>query len=216
MQRAIIGLICSSLLCALLLGIGGNASREVAYVLLAYGDALLPIILGGVAVSIVMSDPCRELWLVMPYPLWRVALGRIAILLVVALLLWAMLVGLGAILAEAPSQISLLRVLIGGMVTCFWFSALGFWAAIRLRSVIGGGVLCAALWAGPLLFRAALLSAPPGLLLHPFLTLQALDHPLWPVNRMLLLSIALALFFFALRRLHDAELLLPHEGMRDE
>lgn len=216
LHRPILGLVGSALLCALLLTTVRSSPRELGYLLLAYGEVLLPIIVGSLTAGIVMNDRSRELWLTMSYPFWRIVLGRAVVLLTTALLLWTLLAGLGSALARSSLQLATLRIILGGMTGCIWFGALGCWASWRLSSSVGGGVICATLWAGPLLFREALLATPFGALIHPFLTLQAADHPLWLVNRALLLSLAVVLFSLTLRALRHEEWLLPHTSTLEE
>ncbi len=216
MWRILAGLTSSTLLCVLLLLTVRDAPREVTHLVIIYGETLLPIALGSLTASVLMTDPCRELWLTMPYPIWRLSLRRLTVLLIVTLLLWVLLVGVSAILSTAPLHIAPMRMAVGGSVTIIWFSALGFWGAIGLRSAGGGGALCATVWTGALLLRQALMATWLGQILHPFLTLQDSGNPHWVENRALLLTTAFILFALAMRRTRSEEPLLPCEGTQDD
>ncbi len=214
-QRPLLIVLSISVLCLLPLFMVSRSDEQVIQLLLVYGEVLIPPMLGGICANLVLNDPYREVLLTLPHRFWRVVLGRFAIVIIVTMLLWGIMIALGCVLQPqvVPSSA---QIAVGGAVTFVAFACLGLWAALRLRSTVGGGVFVAALWTAPLLLREVLLTSLPGLLLHPFLTLQAPDSPFWLFNRLLLSGIALLLLLLALRLTTDAEALLPSESLREE
>lgn len=187
--------------------LGHGADNEAPAYLLAYGEILLPVLLSGITAGIVFNDPMRELWLVAPYPFWRMVRLRLGFVIVSAALAWAVLL-LGTVALGRLAGEGVWHLFIGGITTCYALGALGFWAALRLHSKLSGGMLVAALWAGALIFRKELLAFPT-VLFHPFLTFEAPTSEWWLVNRLLLACVALLCTWSGLRLARHEEALLP-------
>jgi ABC-type transport system involved in multi-copper enzyme maturation permease subunit len=206
---------CVAAVWLVLLFVVRRSSREVTKLLLVYGEVLLPALLGSMATGILLNDPCRELLLVAPYKLWKVVVGRLAVLIVGTALVWLLLVGIALVL-QPQLETPVVQVLLGGISTFSAFAGLGLFTSLLFRSAIGGGMCIGAVWASALLFRESLLANPIGLLLHPFLTLQAPESLVWTINRLALSGITLILLLLSLPRLHQDETLLPREERREE
>lgn len=192
---------------ALLLFTVRQSEREVTQLLLIYGEVVLPPVMVGICINMTLNDPSREIVLIVPYPFWCVTLSRVIMLVVFAVLTWGLVLTIGYILQQ-DITVAPLQMFIGGFVTSILFTCTGLWSAFQLRNLVGSSVLVAGLWTAPLLFREALLAHPLGQLIHPFLTLQAADSPLWVANRLTLTAIAVVLLVLALRLATQEELLL--------
>jgi hypothetical protein len=192
----------------------GQSSVEVTPIVIIYGEVMLPAVLAVIAAGIVLGDASRELLLIAPYALWKIVVGRLAILLFGAALIWLGFLVLLMLLQfrlQAPPP----QVLVGGIATASMFACLGVCVSLWLRSALVGGMVAGAVWAAALLFRDPLMTAPLGVLLHPFLTLQAPQAETWAANRLTLVCLALLFLVLGLQRLHDTEVLLPNEESRE-
>lgn len=192
-----------------------RSEAQVTQMLVVYGEVLLPPILGGLCASLVLNDPCRELLLTTPYPLWRNALVRFTTLIATALLTWVILIGLGHVLQPGIS-IPTEQLIVGGAVTSILFASFGAYLALRLCSLVAGGSVVAAVWVAVLLFREALLIPWAGQFIHPFLTWLAPASPAWPLNRLVLSALAVLLLVAGLRLTLNEERLLTVEETREE
>ncbi len=189
---------------------GRDSPENVRLLLLIYGQVLLPPLVGWIAAGLLLGDPCRELLLAAPRPVWCALLERYTLACASALASWAALLLTTILLASGTPAGSLAQLSLGGAATCLAFAGLGLWAGLRLRSALSGGLAVAALWAAGLIFRLALLAHPLGHLVHPFLLLTTADSPLWTANALVLGVVAATLTILALRLTRNEEALLPH------
>jgi len=194
---------------------GRDSPGNVRFMLLLYGEVLLPPLLGWIAAGLLLSDPCRELLLTAPRPVWRVVLERLVLLAASAFLSWGILLLVTWFLADRTMAGPVEQIFLGGAATSLAFASVGLWAALRSRNTLGGGLVVAALWAAGLIFRQALLGHPLGQIVHPFLTLEASESPIWSVNCLILCLTAIMLTVLALRLTRDEEPLLPTEGTEE-
>jgi len=189
--------------------------EDVRFILLVYGEVVLPLVLGGIASGLLLNDPCRELLLAAPHPIWRVVLRRFGVLLLSAFCSWAGLLFAIPLLTQHTLADALLQIFFGGAVTGITFASIGLWAALQFRSMRGGGIFVGSLWAGALLFRKVLLSHPIGELIHPFLTLEVPESSTWLPNRLVLCAVAIVLIVLALRLTRNEELFLPNDSTNE-
>lgn len=192
-----------------------NSPDDVNFMLLVFGEILLPLLVGWMATGLLLDDPCRELLMVTPRPIWRLVVERLIILLLVATLSWSALLLAMWRIVNGTLVVPLTQIFLGGQVSFLAFSSIGLWAALRFRSGMGGAIIVAALWATGLIFRQGLLTHPIGQLIHPFLTLQAHESPLWPMNCIVLCLVTILLIFLSIHLTFYEECLLPFESTEE-
>lgn len=191
-----------------LLALGGTERERL---LLAGPEAVLPLAVALVAVSIVARDPVTELHLTLPTRFRATLLRRLALLLVVAGvvagLYCALLIALGAwagprsaplaqslLLWSAPTlALTALSVAVGGLTR-----------SLTLATTVVGG-----LWLVEQLFVAGFTEHAPWLFLFPTLRLGV--GPDWTGSRLTLLAVALVVAAGAVWTLGRPERLLTEE-----
>ncbi|OQY43299.1 MAG: hypothetical protein B6242_14915 [Anaerolineaceae bacterium 4572_78] len=188
------------------------APDDVSFMLLVFGEILLPPLAGWIATGLLLGDPCRELLLVTPRPIWRIVVERLIMLMLVVTVSWGALLFVMWQLVNYTLVIPPTQLFWGGQVSVLIFISIGLWSALRFRNVVGGSIIVAALWATGLIFRQSLLVHPIGHLIHPFLTFQAHESPLWLMNCIMLCLIALVFIFLAVRLTFHEECWLPFES----
>ncbi len=168
-----------------LAGVGDFSDLEKS---LFWGEMLLPMMAGWTGAQLVLPDAAREILQNLATPYWRIALRRLGLILAVLGAIWTAIFSLvAALLQVAEAGPLVLRILLGGWSTLLFFGSCGFSAAILLRDPLWGGLLTTLLWCGAL----ALLQFGPTLaLIYPFLTWVDAFHPLWGLNRLILVIVA--------------------------
>lgn len=194
---------------------GRDSPENVSFMLLMYGEVLLPPLLGWIAAGLLLSDPCRELLLTAPRPVRYAVLERLILVTASAFLSWGGLLFVAWFLADRTMAAPVEQIFFGGVATTLAFASLGLWAALQSRSTAGGRLIVAALWAAGLIFRRTLLGHPLGQIVHPFLTLEAFESAMWFFNRLVLCLVAFVLTILALLLTRDEEPLLSTEGTEE-
>lgn len=182
----------------------GVYAAEFVYASFLYGEILVPPIIGWLASGLLLRDIFQEVVLTTPYSQTRLALERLFVLLVAALLTWFVFLLFIWQVAERPAM-NLLKFGLVVLPVMLLFAALGLWSGLRLRTWVGGGFCVTLLWGSSLLFRQAWLSHP---LSYPFLIYFIPEHPSWWANRLLLCMVSCVFIFDACRLLDNEELLL--------
>ena len=186
---------------------GQPYAAEFIYSSFVYGEILLPPTVGWLASGLMLRDVFQEVILTTPYSQARLALERLSVLLVAALLTWLVFLLIIWMLAGQP-EMNLLKSGLASLPVMLLFGATGLWSGLRLRAWIGGGFCVTLLWGSGLVFHQAWLGLP---LLYPFLTYFAAEHgehPSWWANRLLLCIVSGALIFDVCRLVNNEELLL--------
>ncbi len=190
---------------------GQPYAAEYVYSSFVFGEILLPPTVGWLASGIMLRDPFQEVVLTTPYSQARLALERLSVLLIAALLAWLVFLLFIWLLAEQP-QMNLPKLVLAGLPVTLLFGATGLWSGLRLGTWIGGGFCVTLFWGSGLVFRQAWLGLP---LLFPFLTYFAAEHgehPAWWANRLLLCIVSGVLIFDACRLVNNEEALLTAGG----
>jgi hypothetical protein len=185
---------------------------EVRFMLLTYGEVLLPQIAGWIATGILLSDPCRELLLSSGRAIWKTMIERLILVFSATLVAWGLLLLLTCCVVKSNEalQAAGLRMFLGGAISCLCFISIGAVLSLWLHHRIAGGVILMALWALLLLFKQSMLASDLGQVLYPFLTLDMPDSAFWWINRLTLLVFSLLLIYGAARLTRQEEALLPH------
>jgi hypothetical protein len=196
---------------------GRGDADNVRTLLLVYGQALLPPLIGATAAALLLADPCRELCLTMPRPIWRSLLERLGLLLLSALLSWVgVLLAAGLVNGPAVAAGFFVRAGLASATVILLLAGLGLCASLLFQSALAGGILALGAWAAGLLLRQTLLVLPLGPLFHPCLLLADPANPLWPANSVALALVSLALTALAMGLTGREERLLPSGAVEEE
>ena len=190
----------------------GNQQDGHERVLLVFGDVLLPPILGCCGAALWLGDRCRELWMTMRQPLWRVLLQRLSMLYGFGVASWLLVLGLAQLSGHSGVPIQLA---IGVLITLLFGVALGTWLGLLLRSTLSGAIGVLVVWGLVIIFREALLTTPITTLLHPLLTFQDSMHPWWNINRPTIGGAATLLILHSCMLITHTESLLPAHASDD-
>ncbi len=212
-QRYFILLPITTFIFAILSFPGRESAENIQFMLLTYGEVLLPPFTGWIATRLLLGDPYREMLFCSPLPVWNILIKRLTILFFITFFSWGIL-----LLFFAPSlspAMSTWKIFLGGLSTNLIFISIGTWGAIRFCSATSGVIVVISVWAGSLLLNSTLLLLPFGYVIHPFLTLKAPDSGLWVINLTTLFFITCLLLFFSYRLIENEERLLPRGDVEE-
>jgi len=189
---------------------GRDSIENIQFMLLTYGEVLLPPFAGWIAARLLLGDAYREMLFCSPTPIWHVIIKRLTLLFSIILFSWgALLLVFFPNLYPKISIDSIGQMFLGSLSTNLIFMGIGTWGAIRFRSAASGTIVVVSIWASGLLFDSILLQIPFGHIIHPFLTLKAPDSEFWVINLITLCSLTALLLFFAHQLVKNEEQLLP-------
>lgn len=160
--------------------------NDVQFLLLAFGEILLPLVAGWVGVGIFLADPCRELIMTSKRPLWTLIFERMELILLSGILS----VGTLFFITFMKNREALIndgwKLFLGSIVSLFLFISLGTFFSLLIRQRVAAGLAIFALGMFAFLFRQNILTNYWGVLLYPFLTVYDSENSLWVVNRIML------------------------------
>ncbi|HEU4322307.1 MAG TPA: hypothetical protein VFS21_04075 [Roseiflexaceae bacterium] len=192
-----------------------RSEQQLTQLLIVYGEVVLPAVLASMSLGLVLNDPYREVLVTAPLQIRHLIISRFVVLLCAGALTLAGVIGAGYALQQYLT-VSIDQIFIGSIITIAAFSCLGSGLALGLAGVTGGGICIAALWTCALLFRETVLQAPGLLLFYPFMTLQAPNSPLWPINRGILIAISIIAVFVSVRSTENEERIITSEANHEE
>lgn len=190
---------------------------DVQFLLLAFGEILLPQIAGWVATGVFLADPCRELIMISKRSLWKLIFERMELIFLSGILSFGMLFSI-ALMKNREAFINDSWILfLGSSVSLLLFISIGTFFSISIRQRVAAGLIISALGTFALLFRQNILVDYWGFLLYPFLTVYDSENSLWASNRILLSLFSLitwgGILVFSVWK---EETLLPHEEEMEE
>ncbi|MER6946714.1 hypothetical protein ABT294_22040 [Nonomuraea sp. NPDC000554] len=187
----------------------GSRVENTRWFLMGALEMGVPLLAGVVAASLPGRDPAAEIRLSVAHGYRPALLRRLAVALgctaLCALTVSAALMASGWWTFEYGGLAGQLVWL----APALWLAAVGFFAAAALRSTAAATSLVGIVWTGEQLIGGTLSDNGTYRLLHLFATTSRL--PDWPVNRLFLLSTALAMVAGAWFLLGNAERVLKGE-----
>ncbi len=191
--------------------------NDVRFLLLAFGEILLPLFAGWVATGIFLADPCRELIMTSKRPLWTLIFERMELTFLSGTLSFGMLFFITLMKNSETFINDSWKLFFGPSVSLLLFISIGTFFSISIRQRTAAGLTISALGAFALIFRQNILAHYWGFLLYPFLTVYDLENSLWAANRILLSLFSLiawgGILVFSVWK---NETLLPHKEEMEE
>lgn len=190
---------------------------DVQFLLLAFGEILLPQIAGWVATGVFLADPCRELIMISKRPLWTLIFERMELIFLSGILSFGMLFSITLMKNREAFINDSWKLFLGSSVSLLLFISIGTFFSISIRQRVAVGLTISALGTFALLFRQNILVDYWGFLLYPFLTVYDSENSLWAANRILLSLFSLitwgGILVFSVWK---EETLLPHKEEMEE
>lgn len=160
--------------------------NDVRFLLLTFGEILLPQIAGWAAAGIFLADPCRELIMTSKRPLWTLIFERMELIFLSGILSFVILFAITLMKNRETFINDSWKLFLGSSVSLLLFISMGTFFSISIRQRVAAGLTISALGTFALLFRQNILAHYWGFLLYPFLTVYDLGNSLWAANRILL------------------------------
>lgn len=191
--------------------------KDVRFLLLTFGEIVLPLFAGWVATGIFLADPCRELIMASKRPLWTLIFERMELTFLSGTLSFGMLFFVTLMKNSETFANDSWKLFFGPSVSLLLFISIGTFFSMSIRQRTAAGLTISTLGMFALIFRKNILAHYWGCLLYPFLTVYDLENSLWAANRILLSLFSLiawgGILVFSVWK---NETLLPHKEEMEE